>query len=135
MARNAVGVVVVSLEARRKIMLEISGKIMKRTMHTRDENTAGLVLGVAWYRPEDWKHLREVSADSEVLEETHAEWLTLAERHIRDLRKTGVNTERVTIDIDALVTWCRGQGRSVDSATRAEFAAEQVRRRYESKVE
>src|SRR6267154_1168773 len=38
-----------------------------------------IVTGVAWYRPEQWERLREVSEDVENLDETYDAWLLTAE--------------------------------------------------------
>jgi len=38
-----------------------------------------MVTGIAWYRPEQWERLREVSEDVENLEETYEAWLETAE--------------------------------------------------------
>lgn len=50
-------------------------------MRKRRANREERVMGIAWYRPEQWPRLREVSADIEGLEETHAEWLGRPTRH------------------------------------------------------
>jgi hypothetical protein len=45
------------------------------------------IVGVAWYRPEQWEVLRNASIDRDKLEDTHAEWLAEAERVVKELRK------------------------------------------------
>jgi hypothetical protein len=39
----------------------------------------------------------------------------------------GVRVRRVDVDLDELVRWCRHEGRPIDSAARAAFAAERLR--------
>ena len=34
-----------------------------------------LVVGIAWWRPQDWNRLREISDDRQNLEDSHREWL------------------------------------------------------------
>lgn len=86
-------------------------------------------VGFVWYKPEQWRHLRELAADAEKLDETYEAWLSSAERTEADLRTLGILTERVSVDIDVLADWCRAQGRPFDSAARADYAAEAMRMR------
>ncbi len=87
------------------------------------------VLGIAWYSREDWPKLKSVAADPEVIEETYDEWLQVVERTRRQLRAQGLEPERVEVNIDELVEWCREAQRPVDAFARAEFTAELLRRR------
>jgi hypothetical protein len=73
--------------------------------------------GVAWFDPEQWRRLRQLAADPERLEESYEAWVAMAERAIRDLEATGVLIERVPVDTEELVAWCKGQGRPIDSSS------------------
>jgi hypothetical protein len=92
-----------------------------------------MVTGVAWYKPEQWSRLREAAADPTVLEDTHKEWLRLAQKTVLDMARQGIRTERVEIDVDELIAWCRKQRRALDSSARAEFTTRQLRQRHEEK--
>ena len=50
----------------------------------KNSNESKIITGVAWYRPEQWERLREVSEDVDNLEETYEAWLKTAEHLIRD---------------------------------------------------
>ncbi len=84
--------------------------------------------GVAWFDREQWQHLREVAADPERLEESYEAWVAMAERAIRHLEATGRLIERVRVDTDELIAWCKDRARPIDSSARAEFAARQLRK-------
>jgi len=92
---------------------------------------ARVVTGCAWYRAEQWERLREVSVDGEDLEETYAEWVASAEESLRKMRQVGIYAEKIEVDVEELLAWCRAQGREVDGAARAAYAAEMLRRRDE----
>jgi hypothetical protein len=81
-------------------------------------------VGMAWYRPEQWDRLRELSADVEVLEANHAEWLTFATRTFEDLRKRGIPVEKVDVDVEEIWAWCQRQGRPMDGKTRADYVVQ-----------
>lgn len=86
-------------------------------------------FGIAWFRPEQWQRLRDVSDDVDVLEATHAEWLLQAIRMLKKLRRKGLAVQKVDVDVEDLVAWCNAAGRSVDGSARADYAAHQMRQR------
>ena len=86
------------------------------------------VTGVAWYRREDWSRLREIASDRTNLDDSYEAWLAGAQKTLLDLAIAGVAARRVSVDVEALVRWCRAEGRPVDSAARAAFVADRLRR-------
>ena len=66
------------------------------------------VTGVAWYRREDWSRLREIASDRTNLDDSYEAWLAGAQKTLLDLAIAGVAARRVSVDIEALVRWCRG---------------------------
>ena len=50
-----------------------------------DELSPGVKIGVAVYAEAEWERLRQLAADSEMLEETYAEWRTVYESSVRQL--------------------------------------------------
>jgi hypothetical protein len=88
-----------------------------------------VTTGIAWYRREQWARLREISDDTEKLEDTYEEWLELATRALRDMRRLGMNVRKVDVDVEDLLGWCNEQGRPVDPSSRANYVAEKLRRR------
>lgn len=87
------------------------------------------VVGVAWYSEQDWTRLRLVCSDPDEMDDSYAEWRAAAEKTIRDLAKLGSPAERVDVDIDEFLRWCRLHGRKTDKAARTEFAAYSLRAR------
>jgi hypothetical protein len=75
--------------ARSTAMLGAIESIMKKTA-----NESKIVTGIAWYRTEQWKRLREVSEDLDNLEDTYGAWLQTAERMIRDGIPADVSFEK-----------------------------------------
>src|SRR3989442_10590462 len=86
------------------------------------------VTGVAWYRREDWSRLREIASDRTKLDDSYEAWLAGAQKTLLELAVAGVAAKRVNVDVEALVRWCRAEGRPVDSAARAAFVADQLQR-------
>jgi hypothetical protein len=85
-----------------------------------------MVLGVAWYRADQWQRFRALASDREALHDTYAEWEASALEKLRELRTLGIAARAVPIDIDELAQWCSERKRTLDSAARAQFVAEKV---------
>ena len=92
-----------------------------------------LVTGFAWYRREQWSRLRERASDRDKLDDSYDEWLAGAQKALLEMALAGVPARRVDVDVDALFRWCEAEGRSVDSAARAAFVAEELRRTHEGR--
>ena len=91
------------------------------------------MMGIAWYKPEQWQRLREVSADPEKLEQTHAEWQALATQTLGDLQRNGFSVRKVDVNVEELVTWCREKGMAIDAQARSSFAVHKLHGMNESK--
>jgi len=89
------------------------------------------VFGMCWYRPDQWERLLETAADREKLEDTHAGWLASATKGLFRMRAAGMSVDPVEVDVEAMLRWCRVIGRPFDSAARAEYVAELLRKRHE----
>ena len=104
----------------------------KRTKPQRtSEDDIDLVLGVAWYRREQWNRLLEISTDRDKIGNTYEEWEANAEKGLRMAARPGVVLRKVDIDVEELLKWCRSQGRPVDGAARSIFTAEKLKEQSE----
>jgi hypothetical protein len=72
--------------------------------------------------------------DAEKLEATHAEWLTLAEKALRDLRAAGFEPHGVPVKVAALKAWCDMHGWQPDARARAEYASAELQRLHEARL-
>ena len=90
------------------------------------------VVGVAWYERSEWARLRAIAPDAETLEETHAEWLALAEKSLRDLRAAGYEPHRVPVKIAALQAWCGMLGRQPDASARVDYTSAELQRLHQA---
>lgn len=91
----------------------------------------GLAWGLAWYRPEQWARLREISVDADELEATFLEWLVIAEKARRDFEDNFLFPEKVPVDVEELLAWCRERKRPVDGQARSQYVAWLMREREE----
>ena len=91
-----------------------------------------VVAGIAWFRANQWQLLRSLATDAGDLEETHEEWMKIAEKTIEDLARQGVLAQKVDVDVNELQAWCSAQNRPLDSSARAAYAAAHLRDLHEN---
>jgi hypothetical protein len=80
-------------------------------------------LGLAWYSREDWERLREIADDRDKLDDTYEDWERQALKMIHDLEAVGRRIQKVPINIEALIAWCRERKRRIDMAARSEYVS------------
>ena len=97
----------------------------RRKQKTMD--TDATVMGVAWYRRDQWDRLLEISSDRAELEDTYDEWKAVAEENMGNLAQHGYKLCKVEIDVEELFIWCNSQNRAVDGDARTEFTLMKLR--------
>jgi hypothetical protein len=114
--------VVLSIEDRARLQKQKKDdrreeKKMKKTM----------TIGGAWYLPEQWNKLKEISVDRNELEDTYEEWLANAEKSVAKISASGVTVKKVIVQISELESWCRAKNLEINGKSRAEFVANKMR--------
>jgi hypothetical protein len=69
-----------------------------------------IVIGVAWYRPEEYGILRALATDSDAMAETYDKWLAGVKNTMNELRRRGMIARRVDVEVRELVAWCEARG-------------------------
>jgi hypothetical protein len=85
------------------------------------------VIGIPWYRDEDFPELRSMFADGALLHETFAAWLAAATATERRLRTRWTDTVRVEIRPAEFRAWCATRGLALTASARGEFANDTAR--------
>jgi hypothetical protein len=91
----------------------------------RDSKT--FIMGVSWYRPEQWERLREISEDKATFDTSYEESRVTWEKKIQDLEAQGIRPIKVEVDVEAFLTWCTAQGVPVTPETRTKFMMNTLR--------
>ena len=81
-----------------------------------------IVVGIAWYRPEQWSALKEFCEDRERMDSTYEIWRRGTQKAIRGLRKEGQEIERIDFDLEEFKVWCSVHRKRPVAASRSEFA-------------
>jgi hypothetical protein len=90
-----------------------------------------MIVGIAWYRPEQYSLLRALATDADSMANTYEEWLSGVIKTMNDLRQRGVIARRVDVDVKELADWCRQRGRPLDGEARSMYAAEQIKSEHD----
>ena len=88
-----------------------------------------MVVGVAWFDREQWQRLTEVVDDRNELDDTFEDWERSAFDAVRSLERRGQRVEKVSITVDALVSWCKAKGIPANGASRAQYVSFLLRQR------
>jgi hypothetical protein len=97
-------------------------------MRRQRKQDAPVVVGLAWYRAEDWSTLKAMVADGDQFHhDSYASWLAQGEKVERRLRKQGHVVKRIYIEPGVFRAWCLLKGLPMDVNARTQYASERVR--------
>jgi len=88
------------------------------------------VIGIAWYKSQDYETLKRLFIDGDNLPTTYGEWLQSAERVVNQLRRDGHAFQKVYIDPETFSAWCAARDLELDANARTRFSAESVSGRH-----
>lgn len=93
----------------------------------QESDSSSIVIGVAWYRRDQWQRLLEIAEDADELSETYESWLSEAEKAIRLMAAENVFLEKVDVDVEEILAWCNARDLPVDSKARSNYVVEKMR--------
>lgn len=93
----------------------------------KHRDNKNLVMGVTWYRPEQWERLQEISEDKESFDMTYEESLVDSENKVKQLEAQGIRPVKVEVDVEEMLTRCSTQGLSVTPETGTKFMMTKLR--------
>jgi len=83
----------------------------------------GIKIGIACYRKEQWKLFKATADDPDDLGDKYEDWLHGVKQLEIHLILNGYNTERVDIDVNDLIQWCKKNNKVNTRETRSEYVA------------
>jgi len=89
-----------------------------------------LVVGLAWFDRKQWQRLTEVVADRNELDATFEQWQQSALEAVRMTERQGQKVEKVHVEVESLVSWCKQNGLPVNGESRAEYVTRLMQRRH-----
>jgi hypothetical protein len=83
-----------------------------------------MIVGIAWYRREDYDLLMSMFLDRENLDDTFDEWLSQALQVSDKLTREGLVVEKAIVDPNTFPAWCGSNGLEMDAKGRMQYANE-----------
>ena len=80
-----------------------------------------MVLGIGFYRSDQWPLLVKTATDSHLLEKTYDEWMEILDSSIEKIRANGLEPRLVEVDVEELLVFCKKEGLPNNASTRSRF--------------
>lgn len=90
----------------------------------------GTVVGLAWFDRKQWQRLADAVEDRGELAASYEQWQEGAVEAVRLAEQAGTKVERVHVEVESLVAWCKEKRRGVSAASCTEYVNELTRRRH-----
>jgi hypothetical protein len=85
----------------------------------------GMVVGIAWYREQDWPRVKRQFPDADELHDSYAEWLASAQAAMRTIGRSGTRAEPLSTSTTYLAGASFVAG-TIDANSRSESVAEKL---------
>ena len=82
-----------------------------------------MMVGIGFYKREQWPLLLASAVDSHILEKTYDDWLDIVDASIDKIKAHGAEPKLVDVDIEELISFCGKEGLQNDAAARSKFIA------------
>jgi 2-methylcitrate dehydratase PrpD len=96
------------------------------TKHTPDQR----LVGLAWFDRKQWNRLIEAAEDRSELDETYEQWQQRALEAVQAIEQQGQQVERVHVETQSLVSWCKEKKLPVNAKSSAQYVTELMQRRH-----
>ena len=90
------------------------------------------VIGIGYYRREQWLQLLETAADAQILEKTYDEWLEILDSSMEKIKAHGIEPELIHVDVNELLDFCKNKGLQNNAGARSIFITELSRKKRET---
>lgn len=81
------------------------------------------VVGIVWFREDDFEAARRLMADGDTLPDTYADWLDAARLGEQHQRRAGYKLVRALIRSKDFKAWCKARDLELNASARTAFAA------------
>jgi hypothetical protein len=91
------------------------------------------VLGIAWYRREEWEDLKAYCEDRETMEDSYDDWKREATKALHEFQQSGEHAEAVDFNLHEFQKWCTAHNKLPNASSRSEFTAVRLQELHRSK--
>ena len=87
-----------------------------------------MIVGVTWYRPEEYKTLMAMFEDGAEFPDSYEGWLSNATHGLKNLERQGYKYEKAILGPETFPAFCRQFNLKMNAEGRAAFAANHIRK-------
>jgi hypothetical protein len=80
-------------------------------------------VGLVWYSEDEWEKMKQISVDSERLENSFDEWEKMAQNKLAEMRAVGLVGKKVYIRTDDFFIWCKINSLPLNSTSRSKYVS------------
>ena len=91
-------------------------------------------FGIAWYKPNQYARLLDLSENRESMHSNYLDWEKSALETIETLTKSGGSVEKILIDVEEALAWCKKRNIPFNGESRAEYAGTLLRQQFKKKI-
>ncbi|MGD0807754.1 MAG: hypothetical protein ABSA10_09875, partial [Anaerolineales bacterium] len=79
------------------------------------------IVGIGWYKREEWELLLSNSIDRENMHNNFDEWEIDTNKRFQELIIAGINVKKIAISVPFLLTWCKENKLPVNGSSKAKY--------------
>ena len=83
-----------------------------------------MLIGIGFYRRDQYPLLLETANDRDKLEDTYDEWLNTLKKGLKRFKSKGIKPIKVDVDMNELLAFCKEYGLENNGETRSQFFAQ-----------
>jgi hypothetical protein len=91
---------------------------------------ASTVVGIAWYRPEEYSAVKAFCEDRDTMDTTYEIWRRGVEKVERELRADGTEVVRIDFSLADFKLWSSTHAQKANASSRSAFTSLKLRERY-----
>ena len=84
-----------------------------------------MILKFAYYQKKDWRRFRKIVNDKHKLHDSWEDWHTDFKKAKKQLASLGFEVEKVVVNLDDLIAYCKEKGKRIDGKARSAFVQEE----------
>jgi hypothetical protein len=88
------------------------------------------ILGIGWYKENQWDLLLRHAVDKEDLEPTYADWLEGISASIAEISNSQIQCVKIHVDVEEMIKWCKDNDYPFDGASRAVYISLKTKEKF-----
>ena len=81
-----------------------------------------MIIGIVWYKEEDYPILKNLFEDGNTLPDSYSEWLEKTQNLFNQLIQKGLTPIKAYIDPETFPKWCIKRGHRLNAKARTAYA-------------